>query len=187
MTLAWVSFAPRGRRGHSSHAGLAVLADRGEASVRGAQRQPVAGGCPGRQPGRRPLWASGRGDRAVLRVLGSSIPPTEPSTYSAASDPQCSPENPVALCDVMGTVPSSWPTAGSSVDAHTGRWRGPTQDRAAEERDVHGALPRRLHAFRPMDLHITRSLTLITWMGRRQEQTIWASMKQYLEDTTAAP
>ena len=28
---------------------------------------------------------------------------------------------------------------------------------------------------------------LITWMGRRQEQTIWASMKRYLEDTTPAP
>ena len=29
------------------------------------------------------------------------------------------------------------------------------------ERDAHGALPRRLHAVRPMDLHITRSLTAL--------------------------
>jgi hypothetical protein len=28
---------------------------------------------------------------------------------------------------------------------------------------------------------------LITWMGRRQEQTIWASMKRYLENTAARP
>lgn len=27
---------------------------------------------------------------------------------------------------------------------------------------------------------------LITWMGRRQEQAIWASMKRYLESTPAA-
>lgn len=26
---------------------------------------------------------------------------------------------------------------------------------------------------------------LITWMGRRQEQTIWTSMKRYLENTAA--
>lgn len=28
---------------------------------------------------------------------------------------------------------------------------------------------------------------LITWMGRRQEQAIWTSMKRYLEDTAATP
>jgi hypothetical protein len=28
---------------------------------------------------------------------------------------------------------------------------------------------------------------LITWMGSRQEQTIWTSMKQYLENTAARP
>ena len=27
---------------------------------------------------------------------------------------------------------------------------------------------------------------LITWLGRRQEQAIWTSMKRYLENTAAA-
>jgi hypothetical protein len=35
---------------------------------------------------------------------------------------------------------------------------------------------------------VVRLLTpLITWMGRRQEQTIWTSMKRYLENTEAWP
>jgi hypothetical protein len=38
----------------------------------------------------------------------------------AAADPQCSVPK-IRSLSVMGTVPSSWPTAGSSVAAHTGR------------------------------------------------------------------
>lgn len=66
--------------------------------------------------------------------------------------------NPVALCDRHGALLVA--AGGMLVAANTGRRRGPTQDRAAEESgDAHGALPRRLHTVRPVDLHITRSLT----------------------------
>jgi hypothetical protein len=38
-----------------------------------------------------------------------------------------------------------------------------------------------------MDRLITMMLApLITWMGRRQEQAIWITMKRYLESTPAA-
>ena len=75
--------------------------------------------------------------------------------------PQSNVPNPVALCHGHGALLVA--ASGMLVAVHTGRRRGPTQDRAAGgERDAHGALPRHLHAVRPVDLHKARSLTTTT-------------------------
>ncbi len=51
--------------------------------------------------------------------------------------------------------------SGTSGAAHTGRQaRTGARSISRGERDAHGALPKRLHAVRPLDRHIARSLTI---------------------------
>src|SRR5713226_6747623 len=58
--------------------------------------------------------------------------------------------------------------SGTSGAAHTGRQaRTGARSISRGERDAHGALPKRLHAVRPVDRHIARSLTagLCRWLA----------------------
>src|SRR5258706_5750565 len=60
-------------------------------------------------------------------------------------------------------VPGGHPADGVGEDAARWSSRG--------EQDAHGALPRRLHGVWPLDLHITRSLTVATSASPRR--TFW--------------
>jgi len=66
--------------------------------------------------------------------------------------------NAVALCDGHGAllVADSGILGGRS---HCTVASAGARSSNREERDAHGALPRRLHALRPMDLHIARPLS----------------------------
>jgi hypothetical protein len=91
--------------------------------------------------------------------------PSEPQHQSgiwsrrSAVDPQCIvPRN--RSLSVIGHGVLLAAASGILVAAHAGR-RARTGARSSSrgERDAHGALPKRLHAVRPLDRYITRSLT----------------------------
>jgi hypothetical protein len=78
--------------------------------------------------------------------------PNRQLTRSAVS------RNPVALCDGHDAVSRSR-QRDPGGHPHWTAARADARSSSRGERDARRALPRRLHAVRPMDLHITRSLT----------------------------
>jgi len=110
---------------------------------------------------RRPRYSAARG-LAADRRGGPGMPPSArgtPCIRRSAADPQRSiPRN--RSRSVIGHGALLVAASGILVAAHTGR-RARTGARSSSrgKRDAHGALPKRLHAVRPLDRHITRSLT----------------------------
>ena len=130
----------------------------------GRQAEAHLDGCTGglvRSPAAHPIRRAGKEQNRAIGALNCATKPPAadaPNRRSAADPQRTVPRN--RSLSVIGHGALLVAASGILVAAHAGR-RARTGARSSSrgERDAHGALPKRLHAVRPLDRHIARSLT----------------------------